>query len=285
MLRHLIYKTITILPIIFIMLFTLYGTVAYAAEAVQFTPLTDIPLLDSWNPGETVQVADSASGVFNQLFALSIRIGAMLAVFMFIWGGLNLITARDNAGNITKGKEKMKNAVVGLLMLLATYITLNTINPQLTSLALFGNAPSLEMSQATAAARNRIAKLYEEKSGEKYDYLACFYDPGTGIETSSTRCFSSIDQCVLENPEKCELYPPNKTITVFYYTLKDAPIFNSTETKDQRIYSLTRANCNQRAKYDADRGFKVESIGTISDVCRGSQETLEFMYGRNFTKN
>ncbi len=105
--------------------------------AVGYTPMTNIPFLNtSTSSGGLSTPVD----LLNALFTLSITIGAMLAVFMFIFGGLQMITARDNAGNVTAGKKKMANAVLGLLMLLSTFIVLTTINPQLTELKIFGDS-------------------------------------------------------------------------------------------------------------------------------------------------
>ena len=121
------------------------------AAAAQFQPMTEIPFLNSKLTGE----AGDASAVFNALFKLAITIGAMLAVFMFIWGGLQMITARDSAGSVGAGKTKMTNAIMGLLMLISTFVVLNTINPQLTSLALFKGANGEDISRLEAAPRSR----------------------------------------------------------------------------------------------------------------------------------
>ena len=121
------------------------------AAAAQFEPMTQIPFLTK----SLVTNGGSAPEMFNALFKLSIVIGAMLAVFMFIWGGLQMITARDSAGSVGEGKKKMTNAVMGLLMLVSTFVVLNTINPQLTSLALFKGADGKDISKLKAAPRTR----------------------------------------------------------------------------------------------------------------------------------
>jgi len=99
------------------------------AASIKYKPMVDIPLLSNWMSGLATPIQ-----IVNKLFMLSITLGAMLAVFMFVWGGLQMIIATDNATAITKGKSKMKNAIIGLLMLISTYLVLSTINPQITSL-------------------------------------------------------------------------------------------------------------------------------------------------------
>jgi len=113
--------------------------------SAEFHSMTHIPFLDT-----TVLTNEvGAIELFNTLFKLAITIGAMLAVGFFIFGGLQMILARDKAEKVTKGKEKMTNAVIGLLMLISIYVVLNTINPQITSLTLLqdpngGNIPTLQ---------------------------------------------------------------------------------------------------------------------------------------------
>lgn len=73
------------------------------------------------------------SAFLNNAFEYLISIGAALAVGVFVWGGLRYLTS--SAGVSTEGaKDKMQNAVLGLVMLLATWIIFNTINPQILSL-------------------------------------------------------------------------------------------------------------------------------------------------------
>jgi len=137
------------------------------AATVQFSPMTKLPFLTSSSSGSI----GSATEMFNALFKLSITIGAMLAVFMFIVGGLQMIMAKDSSGSIGEGKKKMSNAVMGLLMLISTFVVLNTINPQLTSLTLFKDASGNDISKLEApapksqtqdAARQTIRDLFNE---------------------------------------------------------------------------------------------------------------------------
>ncbi len=50
---------------------------------------------------------------------------------MIIWGGMEYITSFGNLSKMSSGKEKIENAVIGLLIILISYLILQTINPQL----------------------------------------------------------------------------------------------------------------------------------------------------------
>lgn len=159
------------------------------AAAAQFQPMTEIPFLNSKLTGE----AGDASAVFNALFKLAITIGAMLAVFMFIWGGLQMITARDSAGSVGAGKTKMTNAIMGLLMLISTFVVLNTINPQLTSLALFKGANGEDISRLEAAPRGSQpitskGALKNEYSGNTRKFCEDYFKSGEEEKDAENIC-------------------------------------------------------------------------------------------------
>ncbi len=50
---------------------------------------------------------------------------------MIIWGGIEYITSFGSLPKMDSGKEKIQNAVIGLLIILISYLILQTINPQL----------------------------------------------------------------------------------------------------------------------------------------------------------
>lgn len=65
--------------------------------------------------------------IFNWALAL---VG--IAVFInFLWAGLLWFTAAGRPGPIKDAKEKMFNSIIGAIILLASYLILNTINPDL----------------------------------------------------------------------------------------------------------------------------------------------------------
>jgi hypothetical protein len=155
----------------------------FTAAAIEFRPMTDIPFLESWNPSGSF--SGSADQVFNALFTFSITVGAMLAVLMFIIGGLQMIVARDNPTAISKGKTRMKNAILGLLMLLSTFIILNTINPQLTELKFLDQKSGLDALQAPPPLQNSTIDTSGLNTGD-YCYSTLL---------GGTRCYSSLEKC------------------------------------------------------------------------------------------
>jgi hypothetical protein len=80
-----------------------------------------------------VSTPTNLTELVNNGFQIAIIVGASLAVMRIVYGGyLYMFSA---AGTQTsKAKVVLKQAVLGLLLLLATYIILNQINPDILNL-------------------------------------------------------------------------------------------------------------------------------------------------------
>ncbi len=71
----------------------------------------------------------SISGYLQYMFNLFIAIAAVAAVFMIVLGGFEYMTSDAIQGK-SDGKEKIGNAIKGLLMVVCSYLILRSINPQ-----------------------------------------------------------------------------------------------------------------------------------------------------------
>lgn len=101
-------------------------------EAQEFVPLVGVPGVDpngGGGIGEYVQA----------LYILAISVAAFLAVVKIIFSGVqyllsDVVTSKEDA------KRGIRGALLGLLIVLAAVIILETINPQLTNLDVFSAA-------------------------------------------------------------------------------------------------------------------------------------------------
>jgi len=80
----------------------------------------------SSNPGEFVA----------SFYQFSLMIGGILAFGAIVYGGVKYTFAAGNPSGQSEGKEWVKSALLGLLLLVGAYIILNTINPDLVKLSL-----------------------------------------------------------------------------------------------------------------------------------------------------
>lgn len=101
-------------------------------HAQDFEPLIAIPGVTS---------GGDFSQYFNSIFDIALLIGAILAVIMIAASGIQYMTTDA----ITQKKDsvlQMRTAVIGLLMLLGTYLFFNQINPDILNLRIGATTPS-----------------------------------------------------------------------------------------------------------------------------------------------
>lgn len=65
----------------------------------------------------------------STIYNFGVSIAGILAVVMIMYGGFRWLTAMGSSGTITKAKETIVAAIVGLVLLLCSYLLLYTINP------------------------------------------------------------------------------------------------------------------------------------------------------------
>lgn len=119
---------------IMVVLVVLTAIFSFAAEAAaaEGDPTVLAPL-----PGVADKAGDTTT--FNQyipaIFNLAIGLSAVFAVFMIVVGGLQYMST-DAIQKKSDGKERIKNSVYGLIMVICAYLVLYTINPNLLKLDL-----------------------------------------------------------------------------------------------------------------------------------------------------
>lgn len=95
-----------------------------------FVPLQEIPkVIDK-------STADNPSLFFNAMFNFGIIIAGFLAVIMIAIGGIQYMST-DAIHGKSEGREKITYALMGLLLILFSYILLKTINPDILKFDLF----------------------------------------------------------------------------------------------------------------------------------------------------
>jgi succinate dehydrogenase/fumarate reductase cytochrome b subunit len=103
-----------------------------AAQATGFKGLLGDSLLIG---GVSIYESYDNLGAFvNAAFKMTISIGAVVAVAQFVYGGIVYMMTESGAVQMGESKDRMQNALLGLIMLLSTYVIFNQINPDLLNL-------------------------------------------------------------------------------------------------------------------------------------------------------
>lgn len=93
-------------------------------------------------PGLTEGAAATQGGLptfFNNLYKYCIGLAAALAVIEIIWGGLEIST-QDSVSKKSDGKERITQAIFGLILVLSPVLVFSIINPRILNLSIgFGD--------------------------------------------------------------------------------------------------------------------------------------------------
>ena len=118
---------ILVLGLILIVLVGIFGPMAKASAQTEYKLLAPLPgISENFNPEQE----NPLGAYLNQMIKIFIGLCAVLSVVMIIVGGLEVMTS-ELAHTKQAGKERIWQAVFGLLIALGAYALLNTINPDL----------------------------------------------------------------------------------------------------------------------------------------------------------
>lgn len=114
-------------PFVRILTLVLLIAPVVALGADNFVPLAPIPNLDTGSNA-------TLGSYINSLFFLIISVAAMLAVIKVVIGGFQYMTQTSSTSATAKARETIRDAIIGLILLLSSYLILSIVNPQILSL-------------------------------------------------------------------------------------------------------------------------------------------------------
>jgi len=112
-------------------------------------------------------------------FNLAVAIGGFIAVVIVITAGIEWMTSEGNPGKVEGAKDKIKNTLLGVAVLIGSYVILNTINPQLNN---------IKINQLTCSQGITVMQKPSESSTDKSKQVCItnstsslgYYITGTG---------------------------------------------------------------------------------------------------------
>ena len=109
-----------------------------------FVPLAPIPGLTSVDVDSAASSANLAD-FFNSLYKYLIGLAAVLAIIEIIAGGIQIST-QDSVSKQGEGKERIQQAIFGLVLVLSPVLVFSIINPNILNLSL--NLPPIDTTVA-----------------------------------------------------------------------------------------------------------------------------------------
>jgi hypothetical protein len=105
-----------------------------------YKPMIQIPGFEGFSKVTTDAANSTAVQVpyigeyIGALYKFSIGAGAIVAAFMITVGGFQYVTAGAIPKNLSAAKQRITNALVGLLLLIGSYVVLYSLNPDLVAM-------------------------------------------------------------------------------------------------------------------------------------------------------
>jgi len=113
-----------------IILFLSLTIAALSSEAFALEVLDKIP-----SPtGRRLSDSSSLTDLVAFFYEWGIALGGIAAFIALIIGGFQYLTSMGEPARLADAKDRIKSAFFGLILLLSSWLILNTINPQLTTL-------------------------------------------------------------------------------------------------------------------------------------------------------
>lgn len=145
-------------PIIKLLLVALafYTLSLGTAWAVELT----VPL-----PGTDKDVTDPDPAVYvRNLYTFGIGLAALFAMAQIVFGGVQYTVSAGNPSLQGDAKDRILNAIYGLILLLSAFLILQTINPKLTTLTIEGVTPLPKVGKFEYQSISDIEKLIAKEN-------------------------------------------------------------------------------------------------------------------------
>ncbi|MDD4290380.1 MAG: pilin [Patescibacteria group bacterium] len=99
----------------------------FKPKGLTFTPEVGIPGFTKPQP-----VNGGLMGTFgNKLYSYLLGLSGIVAVIILILAGFQWVTAGGNQNKIGQAKERIRNVIIGLILLACSHLILYTVNPEL----------------------------------------------------------------------------------------------------------------------------------------------------------
>lgn len=116
---------------VLILLIFLVPNTAFCKDGIKLN--LDYPVLPL-APNINTAAGQSLAGIATWFYYFIISISGLAAFIMIVWGGIEYFTSAGNSTKINDAKDRIKNVVYGLVLVLASLLILEIVNPKLTIL-------------------------------------------------------------------------------------------------------------------------------------------------------
>ncbi len=114
---------------------TLFILLGVAFPVLGFTPATTTQVQWPSSPMGTSLTPSTEFHVFiAYIYEWGISLGGIAVFVMLLWAGIQYLTSAGDPGKMSSAIKRIQSSILGLVLLLTSWLILNTINPQLVKL-------------------------------------------------------------------------------------------------------------------------------------------------------
>ncbi|MCX6715145.1 MAG: pilin [Candidatus Uhrbacteria bacterium] len=139
------------------------------------------------DPSKPLTLTGNIADYINAMFSFMINAGIVIAIVMTMIGGLQYTLGATTKDGVSKGKDRIKNGVTGLVLLLCVTLIAQTINPYLIRMQLpkFPMIKPIGLPEGASSCEQYIAK--KDKNGKNLYKMETPWDgKGDACGNSST---------------------------------------------------------------------------------------------------
>jgi hypothetical protein len=168
-----------------------------------FVPLTSLPGIPQAGNAPSLPI------FLRDIYGLAIGAAAVVAVLQLMRAGFTMITSQGSALSNKESKERISNALIGLVLVLSPYIVFSIINPDILKLDFANDFGGLQLTTLTktpttaggAASTQQVQLAYFFASKNNTSGAACIFQ--------FTRVYNDTASCQADEVNIKKL-PPNQ---------------------------------------------------------------------------
>ena len=111
---------------------------------------------EGYTPGDSAGPAEW----IRYIYLLSMGLVGLALIYTFARAGIEWVTSGENQGRVGSAKKRIQGGIIGLLILLGSYLFLQTINPQLVAIS----NPQIETSGTDEGLFGFITSMFRRNS-------------------------------------------------------------------------------------------------------------------------
>ncbi len=138
-------------------------------------------------PGAGVDTASDFQQYISFLFPFMLSFAALSALIMFVLGGIQYTIGGANPEQMKSGRERISNAIWGLLLAVFSVLILQTINPELLKLNLV-SIETIDISSTVGGATTGGPKANNSQCNDNVECTSGFCGLPSGFSSGQKVC-------------------------------------------------------------------------------------------------